>query len=185
MGWRAASDVSLSYIPAVKTLELRVAKREDARTSMHSRFQHLTCGFSPPVGVPSRDGSFGVSALKGPASLGWSLLTLGARTFLLGTVGSPPVDPPILALGEGSCPALGPALHLPQRSGHLTPVSTLKVAHPGRGARGGLGLASSEVGCVYGSFVAILLQARGCLRGHPASGRNMRPSPFRFKTRAL
>ena len=135
----------ISSTPAVKTPGLRVPSEKTPGLRSTPPLSTSCVVFSPPVGVPSRDGSFGVSASKGPASLGWSLLTLGARTCLLGTVGPPPVDPPILALGEGSCPALGPALHLPQRSGHLTPVSTLKVAIPGRGTRGGLGLAPSEV----------------------------------------
>ena len=85
-----------SFTPAVKTLELHVSKREDARTSMHFRLPapHV-CVFAPPVGVPSRDGSFGVSAWKGPASLGWSLLTLGARISLSGLVWPPPFVPPL------------------------------------------------------------------------------------------
>ena len=61
---------------------------EDARTSHNSRLPATARArvFPPPFGVPSRDGFFEVSALWGPASLGWSLLTLGACTWLLGSV---------------------------------------------------------------------------------------------------
>ena len=179
--------LSVVSIPAAKAQELRLFKREDARTSMQlSLTSTARAGISPPPSVsrramapsefPRRRGlcpSGGACSPWGPVFLFWVV------------VGPPPFAPSITALREGSSPALGSALRLPQRSGHLTSVSTLQVAHPGRGARRCWGWHLRRLGCVYGSFVAILLQARGCLCGHPASGRNKRPSPFLIKTRAL
>merc|ERR1712194_384311 len=75
--------------PAVKTrvLPYQARRRKDFDPAA---FQHLTC-CDPPFGVPSRDGSFGVSTRKGPVSLGWSLLTLGSSTsFLDGSLLDPP-----------------------------------------------------------------------------------------------
>ena len=89
----------------------------------------------PPFGVPSRDGSFGVSTWKGPVSLGWSLLTLGARTWVFGRLY---LDPPLPSFSDPEgrqVPCLGVCPFSTIKGPATAPTgSTLQVAHPGRGA---------------------------------------------------
>jgi len=72
---------------------------------------------------------------KGPASLGWSLLTLGASTWVFGRLFSGP-PPTLYSDPEGRhVPCLGVCPYSTIKGPATTPTgSTLQVAHPGRGA---------------------------------------------------
>merc|ERR1712086_209194 len=124
------------FIPAAKTRVLPVPseKTQELRCNSILLAPHVL-GCPPPCGVPSRDGSFGVSTLKGPASLGWSLLTLGARTWVFGRLY---LDPPLPSFSnpEGrQVPCLGVCPFSTIKGPATAPTgSTLQVAHPGRGA---------------------------------------------------
>ena len=100
---------SRSLPPAAKTPKLPRYKRGDARTSVHLPPPSTSPVESPPpFGVPSRDGPFGVSALKGPVSLGWSLLTWGSRTSFRSGIWHSFHNPPFYSDPEGRhVPCLG------------------------------------------------------------------------------
>ena len=109
-------------------------------------------------------------------SLGWSLLTLGARTPFLGLglglddFGRLSLDPPLTPVSDPEgrqVPCLGVCLFSTTKGpGTALTGSTLQVAHPGRGAPSVWGWLLCVVGRVYGSFVAVSVLARG----RPAGG---------------
>merc|ERR1712194_593119 len=108
------------FTPAAKTRVLHVPSVEAQELRCNSNPSTSRVRLSPPpCGVPSRDGSFGVSTLKGPASLGWSLLTLGARTWVFGRLY---LDPPLPSFSDPEgrqVPCLG-----------VCPFSTIKGPAP-------------------------------------------------------
>ena len=170
------------FIPSGEDASTSSTKREDARTSMQQPPSSTArVGIPPPFGVPSRDGSFGVSTLKGPVSLGWSLLTLGASTWVFGSAlfGSSPL-PSIPILREGSCPASGSAPSPPLKvQPPLPPGPPYKLPIQGAGPR--------RCGGWYLSVVAWCLWLSRCCFGSGsraprgwrfASGENSVPSHF-------
>ena len=167
-------------IPAAKTPILQPLQAEDARTC-NCRLPATARVSGSPLGVhklrcPFLRWLLRRSACKGPVSLGWSLLTLGARTPFLGlgldfdAFGRLSLDPPLTPVSDPEgrqVPCLGVCLFSTTKGpGTALTGSTLQVAHPGRGAPSVWGWLLCVVGRVYGSFVAVSVLARG----RPAGG---------------